>query len=151
MTTAYIAKIPEFTDEDNDTKEPFENWQAFKDVFLQQFTDNNTSITLCNHFHNIKQETSETILDQFIAELKDKLIKKVRPHALADLATAIRHAKSYEIAIEKANHIKLVNLAIGETNSAAEKKIDQLTKKVESYFTNQQQQQQQLQRYQPPQ
>ncbi|KAG9302404.1 hypothetical protein G9A89_011454 [Geosiphon pyriformis] len=27
---------------------PFENWQAFKDAFLQQFTDNNTSITLRN-------------------------------------------------------------------------------------------------------
>ncbi|KAG9293958.1 hypothetical protein G9A89_019296 [Geosiphon pyriformis] len=179
MTTAYIAKIPEFTGKDNDTslqewldkvqkaedangwnaarmlkaipyflqgtvgkwfenlKEPFENWQAFKDAFLQQFTDNNTSITLRNCFHNIKQETSETvmtylgrfnkllrqirqletnnyyfdaqILDKFIAELKDKLIKKVHLHAPADLATAIRHVKSYEMAIEKANHTKFSN------------------------------------------
>ncbi|KAG9307035.1 hypothetical protein G9A89_003086 [Geosiphon pyriformis] len=104
MTTAYIAKIPEFTGEDNDTspqewldkvqkagdangwnaakmlkailyflqgtagewfenlKDPFENWQAFKDAFLQQFTDNNTSIALHNHFRNIKQETSETAM-----------------------------------------------------------------------------------------
>ncbi|KAG9294157.1 hypothetical protein G9A89_021516 [Geosiphon pyriformis] len=160
-------------------EEPFENWQAFKNAFLQQFTDNNTSITLRNCFYNIKQETSEfvmtylerfnkllrriqqlktnnyysdaQILDQFIAGLKDKLIKKVCPHALADLATAIRHAKSYEIAMEEANHTKLVNLAIRKTSSAVEEKIDQLTKKVESYFTNQQQQQQQPQRYQPPQ
>ncbi|KAG9303485.1 hypothetical protein G9A89_018381 [Geosiphon pyriformis] len=121
------------------------------DAFLQQFTNNNIFITLCNHFHNIKQETSETILDQFIAGLKDKLIKKVYPHVPADLTTAIRHAKNYEITMEEANHIKLVNLAIGKTSSAAEKKIDQLTKKVESYFTNQQQQQQPPQRYQPPQ
>ncbi|KAG9291060.1 hypothetical protein G9A89_012932 [Geosiphon pyriformis] len=137
MATAYIAKIPEFTGEDNDTspqewldkfenlEEPFENWQAFKDAFLQQFTDNNTFITLRNRFHNIKQETSET----FIAELKNKLIKKVRPHAPADLATAIKHAKSYEMAMKEANHTKLVNLAIGKTSSAAEEKIDQLTKK----------------------
>ncbi|KAG9286227.1 hypothetical protein G9A89_014213 [Geosiphon pyriformis] len=167
MATAYIANIPEFTGEDNDTspqewldkvqkagdangwiaarmlktipyflqrtaekwfenlEELFENWQAFKDAFLQQFTDNNTSITLRNHFHNIKQETSES----FIAGLKDKLIKKVHSHAPADLATAIRHAKSYEMAIEETNHTKLVNLAIGETSSAAEKKIDQFTKK----------------------
>ncbi|KAG9303148.1 hypothetical protein G9A89_002884, partial [Geosiphon pyriformis] len=104
MTTTYIAKIPEFTGEDNDTspqewldkiqkagdangwiaarmlkaipyflqgtagewfenlEEPFENWQAFKNAFLQQFTDNNTSITLKNHFHNIKQETSESVM-----------------------------------------------------------------------------------------
>ncbi|KAG9303518.1 hypothetical protein G9A89_018414 [Geosiphon pyriformis] len=205
MATAYIAKIPEFTGEDNDTspqewldkvqkagnangtaekwfenlEEPFENWQAFKDAFLQQFTDNNISITLRNHFCNIKQETSETVitylgrfnkllrriqqletndyysdaqvLDQFIAGLKDKLIKKVRSHAPADLTTAIRHAKSYEMAMKEVNHTKLVNLAIGETSSAAEEKIDQLTKKVESYFTNQQQQQQQPQKYQPPQ
>ncbi|KAG9307248.1 hypothetical protein G9A89_017076 [Geosiphon pyriformis] len=180
MTTAYIAKISEFTAGKwfENLEEPFENWQAFKDAFLQQFTDNYISITLRNCFHNIKQETSETvmtylgrfnkllrqirqletndyysdaqILDQFIAGLKDKLIKKVHPHASADLATAIRHTKSYEMAIEEANHTKLVNLAIGETSSAAEEKIDQLTKNVESYFTNQQQQQQQPQRYQPP-
>ncbi|KAG9291888.1 hypothetical protein G9A89_012173 [Geosiphon pyriformis] len=167
MATAYIAKIPEFTGEDNDTspqewldkvqkagdangwiaarmlkaipyflqetagewfenlEKLFENWQAFKHAFLQQFTDNNTFITFRNCFHNIKQETSES----FIAGLKDKLIKKVRPHAPADLATAIRHAKSYEMAMEETNHTKLVNLAIGKTSSAAEKKIDQLTKK----------------------
>ncbi|KAG9293542.1 hypothetical protein G9A89_005545 [Geosiphon pyriformis] len=121
MATAYIAKIPEFMGENNDTslqkwlnkvqkaedanEELFKNWQAFKDAFLQQFTDNNISITLRNHFHNVKQETSET----FIAELKDKLIKKVHSHASANLATAIRHAKSYEITIEEANHTKLTN------------------------------------------
>ncbi|KAG9286415.1 hypothetical protein G9A89_014581 [Geosiphon pyriformis] len=88
------------------------------------------------------------ILDQFIAGLKDKLIKKVHPHVPEDLNSAIQHAKRYEMAIEEANHTKLVNLAIGETSSAAEEKIDQLTKKVENYFTNQQQQ---PQRYQPPQ
>ncbi|KAG9304427.1 hypothetical protein G9A89_019989 [Geosiphon pyriformis] len=143
------------------------------------FTDNNTSITLRNRFRNIKQDPSESvmtylgkfnkllrrirqletdeyysnaqILDQFIAGLKDKLIKKVRPHNPEDLATAIRHAKNYEMAMEEANRTKLVNLAIGETSSAAEEKIDQLTKKVENYFTNQQQPQQQPQRYQPPQ
>ncbi|KAG9288395.1 hypothetical protein G9A89_021426 [Geosiphon pyriformis] len=193
MATAYIAKISEFTGEDNNTslqewldkvqkagdangwnavrmlkaisyflqgtaeewfenlEEPFEDWQAFKNTFLQQFTNNNTSITLKNHFRNIKQKTSETILDQFIAGLKDKLIKKVRPHAPANLATAIRHAKSYKMAMEETNHTKLVNLAIGKTSSAAEEKIDQFTKKIESYFTNQQQQQQQPQRYQSPQ
>ncbi|KAG9285974.1 hypothetical protein G9A89_022650 [Geosiphon pyriformis] len=192
MTTAYIAKIPEFTGEDNHTspqkwldkvqkagdandwiaakmlkaisyflqgtaeewfenlEKLFKNWQAFKDAFLQQFTDNNTSITLRNHFCNIKQETSETvmtylrrfnklfrwirqletnnyysdaqILDQFIARLKDKLIKKVHPHAPADLATTIKHAKNYEMAMEEANHTKLTNLqrrlkATSQTNN----------------------------------
>ncbi|KAG9303032.1 hypothetical protein G9A89_000585, partial [Geosiphon pyriformis] len=129
IATAYIVKIPEFTGEDNNTspqewldkfenlKEPFGNWQTFKNAFLQQFTNNNTSITLQNHFCNIKQEISKT------------LIKKVCPHALADLATAIRHAKNYEMTIEKANHTKFVNLTIEETSSATEEKIDQLTKK----------------------
>ncbi|KAG9307154.1 hypothetical protein G9A89_016982 [Geosiphon pyriformis] len=90
-------------------------------------------------------------IPEFTAGLKNKLIKKVCPHVPANLATAIRHAKNYKIAIEEANHTKLVNLAIGETSSAAEKKIDQLTKKVENYFTNQQQQQPQNQNsyYQP--
>ncbi|KAG9299636.1 hypothetical protein G9A89_020807 [Geosiphon pyriformis] len=44
------------------------------------------------------------------------------------------------MAIKEINHTKFVNLAIRETSSAAKKKIDQLTKKVENYFTNQQQQ-----------
>ncbi|KAG9302772.1 hypothetical protein G9A89_009549 [Geosiphon pyriformis] len=120
MTTAYIAKIPEFTGENNDTSP--QEWLNK----VQKAEDAN-------------------------AELKDKLIKKVHSHAPADLTTTIKHAKSYEMAMEKANHTKLVNLAIRKTSSAAEEKIDQLTKKVKSYFTNQQQQQQQSQRYQPPQ
>ncbi|KAG9302446.1 hypothetical protein G9A89_006410 [Geosiphon pyriformis] len=156
---------------------PFNDWNTFKAAFLEQFTNNNTSIILHNHFQNIKQKPSESImtyigkfnkllrqicqletnnyysdaqiLDQFITGLKDKLIKKIRPHVPEDLNSAIQHAKRYEIVIEKANRTKLVNLAIGETSLAAEKKIDQLTKKVENYFTNQQQQQ--PQRYQPPQ
>ncbi|KAG9286149.1 hypothetical protein G9A89_010163 [Geosiphon pyriformis] len=155
----------------------FNDWNAFKAAFLEQFTNNNNSITFCNRFQNIKQESSESvmtyigkfnkllrqihqletnnyysnaqILDQFIAGLKDKLIKKVRPHAPEDLNSAIQYVKRYEMAMEEANCTKLVNLAIGETSSAAEKKIDQLTKKIENYFTNQQQQQ--PQRYQPPQ
>ncbi|KAG9298235.1 hypothetical protein G9A89_002723 [Geosiphon pyriformis] len=103
-----------------------------------------------------KYYSNAQILDQFIAELKDKLIKKVCPHAPEDLATAIQQAKNYEIVIEETNCTKLVNLAIGETSSAAEEKIDQLIKKFENYFTNQQQQQQpqqsqQPQRYQLPQ
>ncbi|KAG9291674.1 hypothetical protein G9A89_022093 [Geosiphon pyriformis] len=192
--TTYIAKIPEFNGEDIETSPqkwldqgtagewfenlavPFNDWNAFKAAFLEQFTDNNTSITLHNCFRNIKQEPSKSvmtyirkfnkllrrirqletnnyysdaqILDQFITGLKDKLIKKIHLHAQEDLNSAIQHAKRYEMAIEEANHTKLVNLAIGEPSSAAEEKIDQLTKKVENYFTNQQQQ---PQRYQPPQ
>ncbi|KAG9303221.1 hypothetical protein G9A89_003343 [Geosiphon pyriformis] len=130
----------------------FNDWTAFKTAFLEQFTNNNTSITLQNCFRNIKQEPSKSvmtyirkfnkllkqicqlktndyysdaqILDQFITGLKDKLIKK--------------HAKRYEMAIEEANRTKFVNLVIGKTSLAAEEKIDQLTKK-------------QSQRYQPPQ
>ncbi|KAG9295899.1 hypothetical protein G9A89_006638 [Geosiphon pyriformis] len=131
---------------------PFNDWNAFKAAFLKQFTDNNTSITLqpsesvmtyigkfnkllrwicqlkTNNYYSDAQ-----ILDQFIAGLKDKLIKKVRLHMPEDLNSAIQHAKRYEMAMEKANCTKLVNLAIGETSSAAEKKIDQLTKKLTIY------------------
>ncbi|KAG9302778.1 hypothetical protein G9A89_009555 [Geosiphon pyriformis] len=112
---------------------PFNDWDAFKAAFFEQFTDNNISITLQNRFHNIKQESSESVC----------------PHASEDLNSAIQHAKRYEMVMEEANYTKLVNLAIGETSLAAEEKIDQLTKKVENYFTNQQQQQ--PQKYQPPQ
>ncbi|KAG9289804.1 hypothetical protein G9A89_015384 [Geosiphon pyriformis] len=112
MTTAYIAKIPEFTGEDNDTIQKAEDangWIAKNHLktgkHSKMLSYNNTSITLCNCFYNIKQKTSKT----FIAELKDKLIKKVCPHAPADLATAIKHAKSYEMAMKEANHTKLTN------------------------------------------
>ncbi|KAG9289874.1 hypothetical protein G9A89_015454 [Geosiphon pyriformis] len=153
---------------------PFNDWNAFKAAFLEQFTDNNISITLCNRFRNIKQEPSESvmtyigkfnkllrqirqlktndyysdaqILDQFIAGLKDKLIKKVHPHVPEDLNSAIQHAKRYKMAMEEANRTKLVNLAIGETSSAAKEKIDQLTKKLQR-----DQQNRSNQHYSPPQ
>ncbi|KAG9306324.1 hypothetical protein G9A89_018207 [Geosiphon pyriformis] len=157
---------------------PFNNWDTFKAAFLEQFTNNNTSITLRNWFHNIKQEffksvmtyfgkfnkflrricqlktnnyySNTQILDQFIASLKDKLIKKVCPHAPEDLNSAIQHAKRYEMAMEEANCTKLVNLAIGEISSAAEEKIDQLTKKPTPQPTQQQYQQPPTQYYQVP-
>ncbi|KAG9287884.1 hypothetical protein G9A89_017479 [Geosiphon pyriformis] len=40
----------------------FNDWDAFKAAFLEQFTDNNTSITLRNWFHNIKQESSKSVM-----------------------------------------------------------------------------------------
>ncbi|KAG9286935.1 hypothetical protein G9A89_001173 [Geosiphon pyriformis] len=97
-----------------------------------------------------KSQKQEMQMVEMLPEYK--LIKKVCPHAPEDLATAIQQAKNYEMAMKEANHTKLINLAIGKTSSAAKKKIDQLTKKVENYFTNQQQQQlpqqlQQPQRY----
>ncbi|KAG9287428.1 hypothetical protein G9A89_023800 [Geosiphon pyriformis] len=163
ITTAYIAKIfriycPESrrckwlecskNAQSNPILSPknYKRMQAFKNAFLQQFTNNNTFITFCNPFCNIKQEISETvmtylkrfnkllrqirqlktnnyysdaqILDQFIAGLKDKLIKKVCPYASEDLTIAIKHGKNYKITMKEANHTKLVNLAIGKTSSA---------------------------------
>ncbi|KAG9292283.1 hypothetical protein G9A89_009095 [Geosiphon pyriformis] len=159
--TTYITKIPEFNGKDIETRTagewfenlavPFNDWNVFKAAFLEQFTDNNTSITLRNRFQNIKQEPSESvmtyigkfnkllrrihqlktndyysdaqILDQFITGLKNKLIKKVYSHVPEDLNSAIQHAKRYKMAMEEANRTKLVNLAIGETSSAAEEKL----------------------------
>ncbi|KAG9285360.1 hypothetical protein G9A89_010835 [Geosiphon pyriformis] len=151
--TAYIAKIPEFNGEDIKTSpqewlnqvtkaEDANGWNAARMKFnklLRRIRQLETN----NYYSNAQ------ILDQFIAGLKDKLIKKVHSHAPEDLNSAIQHAKRYEMAMKKANHTKLMNLTIGETSSAAEEKIDQLTKKVKNYFINQQQQQ--PQRYQPPQ
>ncbi|KAG9293641.1 hypothetical protein G9A89_018978 [Geosiphon pyriformis] len=198
MASTYITKISEFTGEDSETS-PQEwldkvskagdanSWNAarilkailyFLQKMAEQFTDNNTFITLQNWFQNIKQEPSESvmtylgkfnkllrriwqletneyysnaqILDQFIAGLKDKLIKKVCPHVSEDLATAIQQAKNYEMAMEEANCTKLVNLAIEETSSAVEKKIDQLIKKPALQPIQQQYQQPLTQHYQVP-
>ncbi|KAG9299780.1 hypothetical protein G9A89_013140 [Geosiphon pyriformis] len=117
MATAYIAKIPEFMGENNDTSP-----QEWLDK-VQKTGDANGWIA--------------AKMLKFIAGLKNKLIKKVYLHAPADLATAIRHAKSYEMAMEEANHTKLVNLAIEETSLAAKEKIDQLTKKILTTITMQ--------------
>ncbi|KAG9295673.1 hypothetical protein G9A89_002991 [Geosiphon pyriformis] len=141
--TTYIAKIPEFNGEDIETS-PQEwldqvtkagdanEWNAAR-IQIRQLETNN--------YYSDAQ-----ILDQFITGLKDKLIKKIRLHAPEDLNSAIQHAKRYEMAIEEANRTKLVNLAIGETSSAAEEKIDQLTKKLQ-----QDQQNKSNQYYFPPQ
>ncbi|KAG9299752.1 hypothetical protein G9A89_013112 [Geosiphon pyriformis] len=95
MTTAYIAKISEFTDKNNNTSP-----QEWLDK-IQKAEDANET----NEYYSNAQ-----ILDQFIAGLKDKLIKKVHPHIPTDLTTAIRHAKNYKMAMKKANHTKLTNL-----------------------------------------
>ncbi|KAG9299732.1 hypothetical protein G9A89_013092 [Geosiphon pyriformis] len=127
--TAYITKIPEFNRKDIATSP--QEW-------LNQVTKagdvngwNAARIQICQLETNDYYSDAQ-ILDQFITGLKDKLIKKIRPHAPEDLNSAIQHAKRYKMAMEKANHTKLVNLAIGETSSAAEEKIDQLAKKSQS-------------------
>ncbi|KAG9292925.1 hypothetical protein G9A89_016287 [Geosiphon pyriformis] len=163
--TTYITKIPDFNGEDIETS-PQEwldqvtkagdanGWNATRMLrtilyFLKGTAEEwkfNKLLRRIRQLETNNYYSDAQILDQFIAGLKDKLIKKVRPHTPEDLNSAIQHAKRYKMAMEEANRTKLVNLAIGETSSAAEEKIDQLTKKVENYFTNQQQQ-----RYQPPQ
>ncbi|KAG9303289.1 hypothetical protein G9A89_013615 [Geosiphon pyriformis] len=104
MTSTYIAKIPDFSEENIETSPQewldqvtkagdangwnavrmlrtipyffkgtvgkwfknlatlFNNWDAFKAAFLEQFTNNNTSITLRNQFRNIKQESFESVM-----------------------------------------------------------------------------------------
>ncbi|KAG9304400.1 hypothetical protein G9A89_019962 [Geosiphon pyriformis] len=116
--TTYIAKIPDFNEEDIETspqewldqvtkarnangwnatrmlrtisyflkgtaEEWFENlaalfndWNAFKAAFLEQFTNNNTSITLHNHFQNIKQEPSKSVMTYI--EKFNKLLRRIR-------------------------------------------------------------------------
>ncbi|KAG9287865.1 hypothetical protein G9A89_017460 [Geosiphon pyriformis] len=54
---------------------PFNDWDTFKAVFLKQFTNNNTSITLQNRFRNIKQELSESIMT-YIRKF-NKLLKQI--------------------------------------------------------------------------
>ncbi|KAG9302802.1 hypothetical protein G9A89_009579 [Geosiphon pyriformis] len=147
MASTYITKIPEFTEEDSETSP--QKWldkvskagdqEPSKSVmtYLGKF---NKLLRRIHQLETNEYYSNAQILDQFIAGLKDKLIKKVYPHAPENLATAIQQAKNYEMAMEEANCTKLVNLAIGKTSSAAEKKIDQLTKKRNNqcYFQPQQ-------------
>ncbi|KAG9284581.1 hypothetical protein G9A89_004623 [Geosiphon pyriformis] len=90
-------------------------------AYLEKF---NKLLKRIHQLETNKYYSNAQILDQFIAELKDKLIKKVCPHAPENLVTAIQQVKNYEMAIEEANCTKFVNLAIEETSSAAKEKID---------------------------
>ncbi|KAG9301876.1 hypothetical protein G9A89_004555 [Geosiphon pyriformis] len=128
MAFTYIAKISEFTGENSKTSP-----QEWLDKVSKAEDANgwNTARIRIHQLETNKYYSNAQILDQFIAGLKDKLIKKVCPHAPEDLATAIQQVKNYEMAMKEANHTKLVNLTIGKTSSVAEEKIDQLTKKVE--------------------
>ncbi|KAG9291796.1 hypothetical protein G9A89_012081 [Geosiphon pyriformis] len=120
---------------------PPEHWKVFKTAFLEH----ESVMTYLGKFNKLlrriwqletnKYYSNAQILDQFITGLKDKLIKK---------------AKNYKMAIKEANHTKLVNLVIGETSSAAEEKIDQLTKKPALQPIQQQYQQPSTQHYQVP-
>ncbi|KAG9285355.1 hypothetical protein G9A89_010830 [Geosiphon pyriformis] len=69
-------------------------------------------------------ENKEEMASTYIAKIPEFTGEDIHPHAPEDLATAIQQAKNYEMAMEEANHTKLVNLAIGETSSVAEEKID---------------------------
>ncbi|KAG9305622.1 hypothetical protein G9A89_001683 [Geosiphon pyriformis] len=54
---------------------PFNDWTVFKTAFLEQFTDNNTSITLQNCFRNIKQEPSKSVMTYI--EKFNKLLRQI--------------------------------------------------------------------------
>ncbi|KAG9293596.1 hypothetical protein G9A89_005599 [Geosiphon pyriformis] len=54
---------------------PFNDWTAFKTAFLEQFTNNNTLITLRNCFCNIKQELSESVMT-YIGKF-NKLLRQI--------------------------------------------------------------------------
>ncbi|KAG9289999.1 hypothetical protein G9A89_010305 [Geosiphon pyriformis] len=145
--TAYITKIPEFNGEDIETSP-----QKWLDQVTKAGDANgwNAARIQIRQLETNDYYSDAQILDQFIAGLKDKLIKKVCPHASEDLNSAIQHVKRYEMAMEEANHTKLVNLAIGETSSVAEEKIDQLAKKPAPQPIQQQYQQPPTQHYQVP-
>ncbi|KAG9284817.1 hypothetical protein G9A89_003740 [Geosiphon pyriformis] len=120
MTTVYIAKITKFTSKDNNTSSQewldkvqkagdTNSWNAARMLkaipyFLQR--------TAKEWFENLEElfenwQAFKDILDQFIAELKNKLIKKVYPYVSKNLTTAIRHTKNYKMAMKEANYTKL--------------------------------------------
>ncbi|KAG9290586.1 hypothetical protein G9A89_020956 [Geosiphon pyriformis] len=100
--------------------------------------ENNSEIFEEESIDSENKENEMTAYITKIPKFNREDIETSLPTCPEDLNSAIQHAKRYEMAIEEANHTKLVNLAIEETSSAAEEKIDQLAKK-------------QPQRYQPPQ
>ncbi|KAG9301944.1 hypothetical protein G9A89_020988 [Geosiphon pyriformis] len=135
--TAYIAKIPEFNGKDIETSP-------------QEWLNQVTKAGDANRWNAVRiLRTISYFLKGTAGEcLKNKLIKKIRPHVPEDLNSAIQHAKRYEMTMEKTNRTKLVNLAIGKTSSAVEEKIDQLTKKPIPQPIQQQYQQPPTQYYQ---
>ncbi|KAG9284738.1 hypothetical protein G9A89_003041 [Geosiphon pyriformis] len=131
MVFTYITKIPEFTGENNKTSS--QEWldkvskaEDANETFKTAFLEHESVMTYLRKFNKLLRricqlETNEyysnaQILNQFIAGLKDKLIKKVHPHVPEDLATAIQQAKNYKMVMKEANCTKLLKTTL-PTNS----------------------------------
>ncbi|KAG9303337.1 hypothetical protein G9A89_013663 [Geosiphon pyriformis] len=149
--TAYIAKISEFNREDIETSPQkwldqvtkagdANGWNAARMLrtilyFLKGTAETSESVmTYIGKFNKLFRQIRQLktndyysdaqVLDQFIAGLKDKLIKKVHPHPSKDLNSAIQHAKRYEMTMEEANHTKLSKTISPTNNNSNPKDIN---------------------------
>ncbi|KAG9307308.1 hypothetical protein G9A89_017136 [Geosiphon pyriformis] len=83
-----------------------QNFAAFKLVFLQYFSNNNSINQLANTFITIKQRENEAadyftvpqILNQFIRGLHSSILQCICPIHPADLQAAVTNARDFELA-----------------------------------------------------
>ncbi|KAG9299675.1 hypothetical protein G9A89_006391 [Geosiphon pyriformis] len=155
-----FARPEDFTSLRSPTRqqEPFQTSSNFLDFLAENQNEHSETAANKENDSEITKENEMTAYITKIPEFNREDIKtspqewldQVCPHVPEDLNSAIQHAKRYEMAMEEANCTKLVNLAIEKTSSAAEKKIDQLTKKPAPQPIQQQYQQPPTQHYQVP-
>ncbi|KAG9288379.1 hypothetical protein G9A89_021410 [Geosiphon pyriformis] len=143
-----------------------QNFNAFKLEFLRYFSNNNSINHLASTFTTIKQGDTEAvttylecfhrnlcqiqaiqddyftapqILNQFIRGLHSNLFQRVCPMHPVDLPTTVIHARDFEAAELKANHIQAVNLVMNgssELDSKLKQFSNSINQKLEEYLAN---------------
>ncbi|KAG9293767.1 hypothetical protein G9A89_019104 [Geosiphon pyriformis] len=137
MAYAPIAKLEKFTGKEDDTQL----------VFLQYFSNNNSTNQLANTFTTIKQRENKAadyftvpqILNQFIRGLHSSIFQCVRLMHPADLQAAITNAKDFEAAELKANHAQAINLVMNgslELDSKLKQFSDSINQKLKEYLAD---------------
>ncbi|KAG9299123.1 hypothetical protein G9A89_020436 [Geosiphon pyriformis] len=155
MAYAPIAKLDNFTDEENDTQSLVnkpQDFNAFKVEFLRYFSNNNSINCLVNTFTTMKQEETEAvttylgcfyrnlhqiqaidanyftapqILNQFIYGLCSSILQHVCLLHPDTLQDTVTHARDFESAESEANHAQAVNLVINKS-SELDSKLENL-------------------------
>ncbi|KAG9293945.1 hypothetical protein G9A89_019283 [Geosiphon pyriformis] len=177
MTTLYIARLTDFSGEEEETDVytwlreaqkaiQTNNWNDQRAIqtlpfFLKGTADSKTVTQYLARFNRICRQieaieqgyyTDPQVLNQFIRGLKSSILGRVRPAHPNSLPEAITLTRALESAEKEANHNQMINMVMEENKTETlEKRVtrlgEELSKKIESYFISE------LRKntYQPPQ
>ncbi|KAG9290492.1 hypothetical protein G9A89_002467 [Geosiphon pyriformis] len=159
MAYAPIAKLDNFTSEEDDTQSLInkpQDFDAFKMEFLRYFSNNNSINCLVNMFTTMKQGETEAvttylgcfhqnlhqiqaidanyftapqILNQFICGLCSSILQHVCPLHPGTLQDAVTCTRNFESAELEANHAQAVNLVMNRS-SELDSKLEKFSESI---------------------